>query len=260
MIDDLGLTTIRSVSLRGITSLDSISHTLGNKQAVARVPSQQSLHHNQQVLLHKATSDSLLNSYFNLQPMVSWPAAPTYRVNSANNNSESNRLLTTQDLPCVQQLSELSALKLSLSRCHIGCSCQCHSYSSLQSPSFLELVIGKLFLGYRALPWLRRTCDKDACRTKANYLQFKYTFPSWLLHRVLVMTFSYMQSQGPELLLRTMRVREDVLGYLTKRATPRHYNEGLLLEKVQRDLESGQISVLDVTQFGRTALHVRQRR
>lgn len=150
--------------------------------------------------------------------------------------------------------SESVTLGLSYrAKCDSFCTCSCHKRRSVLSPRFFDRFIGSLFVAYAGLPMPSDCCDIPSCQgnspARANIY---YTFPRWLLQRMLNINIAYFQNWGPELLIRTLRVREscDKVYYLFSVHPP------YLLPRVQEYLVGNKASVLDVDQFGRSLLHV----
>ena len=149
--------------------------------------------------------------------------------------------------------SEYASFPLSQLNCPTDCHCQCHSSLGVEKPSFLSTVLGKLFAGYRASPWIRPTCNESGCRLKARQTTIVYTFPSWLLQGVIVGSLSFNMPKGPELTLRMMRIRDETWTFQGLIMFKQH--ESIVIE-TQRQLTAGETSVLDVTTKGASALHV----
>ena len=139
-----------------------------------------------------------------------------------------------------------------LRRCEPLCICSCHHHVHHRSPSLLDSVVGRLFLGYSGLPYLLQKCDTEACQklpTKIAYL--KYVFPSWLLEQALQMTVLLSKSRGPELVIRLVRVRPQSSSIFIMNMAEGDY-VGLLSKLLQK----GKASVLDVDSYGKSGLYV----
>ena len=140
--------------------------------------------------------------------------------------------------------------------CNPACTCNCHSRNAIRSPSFLNRILGSLFMSYQGSPWSTQACNSPDCRKSVGRLTYTYAFPRWLLHRIVVMHMAYSQIQGPELVLRVWRVcpyNAIILG--DYRTSDRE--EERCLVAVERSLSNGAASLLDVDPDGATLLHVR---
>ena len=152
-------------------------------------------------------------------------------------------------------LSNIIPIKLTSNRCDSACGYVCHRRCQFKSPRGLNALLGSLFVGYQASPWSSQMCSNSGCRQRSKKLTYVYAFPQWFLARILVVDMAYSQSKGPELCLRSMRVRSSVtggFGILLARLS-----EHNRLHHFKRLINDGQISVLDVEEQGITILHVR---
>ena len=137
-------------------------------------------------------------------------------------------------------------------RCCVDCRCQCHQHTSFRSPTYLDHIFGRLFLGYRASGWLRQPCNEPNCGLRAKQIMLVYTFPSWFMHNVVFATLWSGRVKGPELVIRMMNLREGWELFSWFHLT----EERPIVSEVQRQLEEGESSILDVTVSGCTLLHV----
>ena len=139
--------------------------------------------------------------------------------------------------------------------CSLDCLCVCHKIKFARSPSFLNNTIGSLFIGYRIRPWCTQACNDPQCRAGNACFTYIYAFPPWLIKRALFASITYTYSSGPELVLRIMRVRS-----LRAPAFSWVYDcfgESNPCQSVLKGLmDNAEASVLDVTNDGRTLLHV----
>ena len=133
-------------------------------------------------------------------------------------------------------------------QCSIHCHCVCHQQRVLKTPNFLHSMLGLLFVGYHGSARLFTTCDAGTClgpsRTNCHVL---YMFPRWVLDFAV---FIKLRVQGPELLIRCLRVRQ-WSGTLSFQlfAQARYDQVGSLIA-------NGQASVLDVSESGGSMLYV----
>ena len=66
--------------------------------------------------------------------------------------------------------------------CEQDCDCACHRRGRIRSPSYLNAILGSLFIGYSINPWMIRKCDSTDCRGHSTYITYTYAFPQWLLN------------------------------------------------------------------------------
>ena len=138
--------------------------------------------------------------------------------------------------------------------CPHRCRCRCHDFNTLQTPSCLRSITGLLFIGYNAMPWQSRTCNEPRCTKTLSSTTLLYTFPPWLMQAVMVCSISQSLMRGPELSLRMMNVRNPSW---TFQGLVKCRDKMAVLAEVKRQLQVGDLSVLDVTRHGATALHAR---
>ncbi len=140
--------------------------------------------------------------------------------------------------------------------CEQECSCACHNKSSLRSPKNLDAIFGSLWIGYSAQPWRTRTCDSADCGGRSTSINYTYAFPQWLLNRMVSLRIAYNQSRGPELCLRVVRVRSGRARVFQAAMMDRSY-EGPAIHHLEHLLKHGEASVVDVDEYGSSALQVR---
>lgn len=72
-------------------------------------------------------------------------------------------------------------------RCPSLCKCQCHKTSRMQTPSFLQSVVGHLCVQYNSMPFFdRRPCDSWRCSSNSRVMiRLQYRFPSWMAARAV---------------------------------------------------------------------------
>jgi hypothetical protein len=102
---------------------------------------------------------------------------------------------------------------ISLRRCPSLCKCQCHSWTSIRSYTFLERISGRFFLNYNALPiFSPRTCNSPHCQTnQRNSIRFTFFLPKWILNRAIEISVSWgsMTGLGADLHISFPRVIRD---------------------------------------------------
>ena len=157
--------------------------------------------------------------------------------------------------PTVSALETPITLKISQNSCNSACHCACHRRHSFKSPNFLNSILGSLFLAYEPSPWSAQVCDSLICRKRSQKLTYTYAFPRWFLRRILVMNMA-CSYQGPEFVLRMMRVSSHVRNLFQTLPTIRG-REDKYIKHVERWMDKGLLSVLDVSTIGLTHLHVR---
>ncbi|KAL0769303.1 hypothetical protein CaCOL14_008611 [Colletotrichum acutatum] len=75
--------------------------------------------------------------------------------------------------------------------CTPYCKCQCHRQSKLQTPTWLRLIFGTMFLEFNRTSLLGpRKCDFEACAGAPDSARMIYIFPQWLLLRALFVAAS----------------------------------------------------------------------
>jgi len=99
------------------------------------------------------------------------------------------------------QRETFSAIRLQVRRqnqCHGLCNCICHSSTRMRTPTYLNNVIGVLFLGYSGMPLLRLSCSVNECKSYATRsLDLIYTFPKWILQRAIYLVAAVTANDGP---------------------------------------------------------------
>ena len=92
-------------------------------------------------------------------------------------------------------------------KCSSYCSCACHRRYTAKSPQLLNLFFGMLFGGYVGLPMVTPPCDVRSCNQRAHpAVMAVYSFPHWLLARVVYLSVKLSTYEGPQFSLRISRV------------------------------------------------------
>ena len=133
--------------------------------------------------------------------------------------------------------------------CDVDCPCSCHSYIQIESPRPLSNIFGSLFIAFRESAFSKQAHTSTQCQAHATKSTFFYAFPPWLLERAISITYSSILAQGPELLLRVMRMRAH---HQIVRRDPQSW----AVVRVKGMLDTGQASVLDINSYGFTLLHM----
>jgi len=93
------------------------------------------------------------------------------------------------------------------SPCRPGCCCSCHKRQHFQSPSFLNQLIGTLFVGYSGIPILTPECNEYSCQRRATpSTQIAYCFPTWFWKRQLSLSILFTPLDGPIMSLKFPRL------------------------------------------------------
>ena len=69
--------------------------------------------------------------------------------------------------------------------CPRGCRCQCHSRTSIRTPTWLRSVFGQLLWSYNSSISLK-SCNYPPCRKSWSKHHFTYYFPSWIVSRAVI--------------------------------------------------------------------------
>lgn len=99
--------------------------------------------------------------------------------------------------------------------CRSWCPCACHTKQKLNltTPTIMQGVLGKMFVGYSGLPLLKERCNFRGCQHRRKAAAtLEIWFPSWFVSMNLKLCFTYLPRIGPEFLLSTTtRVSDDAL-------------------------------------------------
>ncbi|KAK6352273.1 hypothetical protein TWF730_009103 [Orbilia blumenaviensis] len=92
------------------------------------------------------------------------------------------------------------------SRSYCPCSCHGKKRANISPPSFMESLIGKLFIGYTGSPFVNQKCDFVGCRHKQTAsATVEYWFPWWFVMKNLQINVKFIPHSGPQLQLSTVR-------------------------------------------------------
>ena len=135
--------------------------------------------------------------------------------------------------------------------CKSHCTCSCHLQSRLRSPSFLNNVLGSLFIGYVGYTTCLTKCNSRTCR---RHIKIKgcllYTFPKWFVEMAVFPRIELSKGKGPEMLLRCLCVREYTKTLSFQALAQGHFDQ------VRSLVIGNEASVLDVSQRGMSLLAV----
>ena len=91
--------------------------------------------------------------------------------------------------------------------CRSGCTCSCHTRSSWRSSSYLQSILGLLFIGYTGLPLVSSGCNNIRCQRRSDpVISIKYFFPSWFMARALDVVILISRPDGLVQSLRVSRI------------------------------------------------------
>lgn len=92
-------------------------------------------------------------------------------------------------------------------RCDTDCPCACHKRLFLRSPKLLEQLVGRLFLGYTCLPFLKQPCTSVTCHQRSvASASMTYFLPRWFSEKAVSATFMSTPLGNPSLNLKIRRV------------------------------------------------------
>lgn len=130
------------------------------------------------------------------------------------------------------------------------CGCPCHSPVTLETPNWLGNAVGTVLVNWYRNPHPCVRCSRRSCKaSKPSLLRTRYYFPWWLCRRFIEFQGAWVASQEVVSSLRTQRtIPNDSQVFLLAQ----HNN----IEDMKRLLELRLASPFDVSESGRTPLHV----
>lgn len=179
----------------------------------------------------------------------STPQETTARDTSENPQSELLRWRRILDTPPAPY-TKLEVLQINTTHtfpltCNPRCSCICHGRKGVQTPSFLQKIVGSLFVGYVGGLVRKPKCDEPRCsRPSQRSTRITYYFPMWLISYAIAMTLS-----GPQATITALRIR-DREEPIFQHARNDNWNQIVEL------FDKGLASFLDVDQDGWSILQV----
>lgn len=98
-------------------------------------------------------------------------------------------------------------LRQARTTCLSTCQCSCHAVRNRKTPSFMDRMLGQLFVGYSGLPLLSARCDSAACvRGQVPSVNLEYWFPlGFCWSQIVRLHLAYEANVGPSLQLSTLR-------------------------------------------------------
>lgn len=136
-----------------------------------------------------------------------------------------------------------------LKGCRARCRCKCHQPLTTQTPAALADIIGLVQISYSGKIF-GLLCDNASCSENSKFVaQIYYSFPKWLLLNVLHVSATWTRGSGPELLIRTIRVRP----FSAQIFTVVKQNN---MQEFRRLLSTGEASIHDVDPNHKSLIHV----
>lgn len=90
--------------------------------------------------------------------------------------------------------------------CAKFCMCRCHKKTSLKSPTWMQQLVGALFIGYTAIPTLT-TCNERMCiKRQDEVITVSYYFPFWFVQWAISLRCRWTPKNGCMISVRTPRV------------------------------------------------------
>jgi hypothetical protein len=119
--------------------------------------------------------------------------------------------IQTLDEKGMNKSPKLDALRVLVSQpipCRNWCPCTCHTKRKPNAiePGITEKLIGKMFVGYAGLPFLKKRCDFKGCtHQRAPNFVMEYWFPWWFVALNVKLDIKYLPNAGPQFQLTTSR-------------------------------------------------------
>lgn len=135
--------------------------------------------------------------------------------------------------------------------CDLNCHCCCHSLQAIASPSFLNNLLGGIFVGYKGLPSFAKKCNTQKCKRDSEpKVYFTYFFPQWwVINRMIILLAQWTMARGPELVLRFPRRVGDNSAVFRLAQTGN-------IEGLKLLFDNGKASPNDLNNLNMTVLHV----
>ena len=109
----------------------------------------------------------------------------------------------------------VSKLKLEFSRfqkrgCVPECECKCHQRRRYRSPSFIQKILGELFIGFSNLPLLSTRCSDDRCTQKSPFsATLTYYLPTLFLKKMVSLVLITTSQGDPAACLKVRPLSSD---------------------------------------------------
>lgn len=134
---------------------------------------------------------------------------PLYNASTPPTRRRPVRPVSPASASRIQENSAAVRVRLRQMRasCHATCHCSCHSVQDKKSPSFMNRMLGQLFIGYSGLPFLSSKCDSSACvRGQIPTVNAEYWFPlGFCWSQIVRLHLTYEANTGPSFQLSTLR-------------------------------------------------------
>lgn len=141
------------------------------------------------------------------------------------------------------------------SQCPSMCACACHASRTPRIPKFLRRFVGSLFVGYSGSPSPANVCDSATCRRRKRAIDVAYYFPSWFVAKSLqtAVLEAEISAWG-----RTANIviRSKYSWVSNTHDNVLYYANAGQIESIKRLFESREGSPHDLSEVGRTPLHV----
>jgi hypothetical protein len=126
---------------------------------------------------------------------------PSYRRRKSSSTSTSSKKSPARAEGVGVRVSQYT------STCRPGCICACHAHRRSNTPSFVDRVLGQMFVGYAGLPVISPKCDGPACeKSQVPTVNVEYWFPlGFCWSQIVKLQLGYRPSVGPQFNLTTFR-------------------------------------------------------
>lgn len=119
------------------------------------------------------------------------------------------RTISPSSVARIQAGSDTVKMRLRQARttCQATCRCSCHSVKDKKTPTFMDGLVGQLFVGFSGWPLLSSKCDSAACTgQRTSSVNLEYWFPLGICWSQIVrFSLAYEANVGPSLQLHTLR-------------------------------------------------------
>lgn len=91
--------------------------------------------------------------------------------------------------------------------CRPACHCVCHMENRSSTPSFMDRVLGQVFVGYSGLPGFSSKCNVGTCeKSQSPSMSFEYWFPlGFVWSQIVRMRLTYERNLGPHFEISTLK-------------------------------------------------------
>ena len=161
------------------------------------------LREHEQALLHDSAHVAAINLNSH-EPTPQGTTTPTAaHGHQAQTTHEGKKQSTTSSSYTNLNVLQISTTYTSGHACNVRCGCMCHKHGDFRTPSFLQGVVGSLFVGYVGGLVQTTKCDEPKClRAHRRSTRITYYFPMWFISRAITVSIS-----GPQVSLTALRIR-----------------------------------------------------